>query len=583
MKMKARGGLRGLAVHRIAAAVALAMLPAAGQAQDKWGAHIDLEAKPGSRRSLGEADLFVPLLQDARMLVFGNLRLRMDDHSGREGNLGLGVRQMTDSDFNLGGYVYLDRRRSEMGNRFNQVTLGAEALGRDWDLRGNVYLPTGSRVRDLGLTGTSTAAQAGNTVVVTTLAREERALKGFDVEVGYRVPLWAADADRQLRVYAGGYRFSDSVARVAGPRVRAELALYDLPVLGHGAQLLLGAEFQKDSARRDHGFVSVRLRVPLGGKEAARSAITFQERRMTAPVVRDVDIVTRTVDAPWRPALMESASTTADGRTLVLLDSGTTTGAALPGAVAAAGADSTVVLSGTYNTTANTALQPGQTLMGAGSVAVRTPSGRTAVFQAPGAAIHGNIGGTVATVNMAPGSTLTGMTVTHFNTSNAAAIAVRASAVNDVVISNNTIAGSSGAGALTVNGVLIQNGAKNVVVRNNTITVTTASNVQNLVGINASPGLGGSVIATGNTISLSGTTNFAAAIGAAGGVPGGTTLTASGNTLNAAATSANNFAVHVINSTIAAGSTGNIRLSGGCSYQVGSSGTLGFADGTSCP
>ncbi|HET6827869.1 MAG TPA: hypothetical protein VFH35_04275, partial [Ramlibacter sp.] len=149
--------------------------------------------------------------------------------------------------------------------------------------------------------------------------------------------------------------------------------------------------------------------------------------------------------------------------------------------------------------------------------------------------------------------------------------------------SNNTIAGSSGAGALAVNGVLIQNGARNVVVRNNTITVTTPTNVQNLVGINASPGLGGSVIATGNTISLSGTTSFAAAIGAAGGVPGGTTLTASGNTLSAAATSANNFAVHVINSTIAPGSAGNIRLSGGCSYQAGSSGTVGFADGTSCP
>lgn len=583
MKTTERGGLRGLAVHRIAAAVALAMLPAAGQAQDKWGAHIDLEAKPGSRRSLGEADLFVPLMQDARLLVFGNLRLRMDDHSGREGNLGLGVRQMMDGGFNLGGYVYLDRRRSETGNGFNQVTLGAEALGRDWDLRGNVYLPTGSKVRDLGLTGPSSASVAGNTVTVTTLAREERALKGFDAEVGYRVPLWAADAERQLRVYAGGYRFSDSAARVSGPRVRAELALHDLPMLGRGAQLLLGAEFQSDNARGDQAFVSVRLRVPLGGKEAARSAITFQERRMTAPVVRDVDIVTRTVDAPWRPSLVEAATATAEGRALVLIDSATTTGAALPGAVAAAGADSTVVLSGTYNTTANTALQAGQTLMGAGSLTVRTPSGRTAVLQAPGAAIHGNIPGTVATVNMAPGSTLTGMTVTHFNTSNAAAIAVRASTAHDAVISNNTIAGSSGAGALAVNGVLIQNGARNVVVRNNTITVTTPTTVQNLVGINASPGLGGSVIATGNTISLSGTTNFAAAIGAAGGVPGGTTLTASGNTLNAAATSANNFAVHVVNSTIAPGSTGNIRLSGGCSYQAGSSGTVGFADGTSCP
>ena len=405
------GRLRGWAAHQVAAAVALAMLPAAGQAQDKWGAHIDLEAKPGSRRSLGEADLFVPLVQDARMLVFGNLRLRMDDHSGNEGNLGLGVRQMMDGGFNLGGYVYLDRRRSETGNRFSQVTLGAEALGRDWDLRGNVYLPTGSKVRDLGLTGPSSASAAGNAIVVTTLAREERALKGFDAEVGYRVPLWAADADRQLRVYAGGYRFSDSVTRVSGPRVRAELALHDLPVLGRGAQLLLGAEFQRDSARGDQAFVSVRLHVPLGGKESARGAVKFQERRMTAPVVRDVDIVTRTVDAHWRPALVEGA-TIDDGRAFTFVSSETTGGGALAAALTAAGPGSTVVLSGTFNTSATTPLQSGQTLM-AGNIGLRTPSGRTAVLSSPATiAATSAVGPALVAVTPAANSTVNGLTIT---------------------------------------------------------------------------------------------------------------------------------------------------------------------------
>ena len=60
--------------------------------EPKWGPHIDLEAKPGTKRSLGEADLFIPVTQSADTLLFASLRLRMDDNDGNEGNYGLGVR-----------------------------------------------------------------------------------------------------------------------------------------------------------------------------------------------------------------------------------------------------------------------------------------------------------------------------------------------------------------------------------------------------------------------------------------------------------------------------------------------------------
>lgn len=551
------------------------------QSAPKWGAHVDVEAKPGSRRSLGEADLFLPLTQSERSLVFASLRGRFDDHDGHEGNVGAGMRRMLDSGWNLGGYAYVDRRRSETGNRFSQATLGAEALGRDWDFRGNLYQPFGDQVKNTG-TQSSTASLTGTTVQVVTRPFEERALEGYDMEAGWRVPLWTAEADTQLRIYAGGFRFSDSMTKISGPRVRAELAMYDLQSLWQGAQLMLGAEYQDDNARGSQGFVSLRLRIPFGSGKTPKRKLNWQEQRMAAPVVRDVDIVTRTVVSA-HPGIVETATATASGQTLTVLDSGTTTGAALPGAVTAAGTNSTVVLSGTYSTTATTTLQNGQTLMGAGTLTVRTPSGYTAQLTLPGATINADIPGGGATVTMASNSTLSGMTVSHHSTTNQSAQAVRASGVSNVLITNNTISASSGGGALAAQGVLVGAGSTNATVSNNTIHVSTASNLQNLVGINGSLGSFGTITISGNNVTITGTATIKYGIGTAGGVPGGTIATITGNTLNVTGGGGTNNAVDAINTEIAAGSTGNVRTAGGCSYRIGTTGTIGFTDGTPCP
>lgn len=79
----------------------------------KWGAYIDFEAKPGSKRNIGEADLFIPLMQNETTLFFGNLRGRFDENSNVEGNFGLGLRHMLENGWNLGTYGYWDRRHTD--------------------------------------------------------------------------------------------------------------------------------------------------------------------------------------------------------------------------------------------------------------------------------------------------------------------------------------------------------------------------------------------------------------------------------------------------------------------------------------
>ena len=176
--MKESGGLGragGVAYHRMQwvgslaiAAIAIMLLPAAATSQPaerapKWTPHIDVEGKTGTKRNLGEADLFVPLAQDGTTLLFSSLRTRMDDSDGLEGNFGLGLRHMLESGWNLGAYAYFDRRKSELENYFSQVTLGLEALSLDWDLRANAYLPQGRRSHQVD--ALNTAEVSGTNVI----------------------------------------------------------------------------------------------------------------------------------------------------------------------------------------------------------------------------------------------------------------------------------------------------------------------------------------------------------------------------------------------------------------------------------
>ncbi len=519
----------------------------------KWGAHIDFEAKPGSKRSLGEADLFLPLVQNENTLVFGSLRGRFDDHDSREGNFGLGVRHMHDSGWNLGAYGYFDRRRTDNDNYFNQGALGAEILGRDWDFRTNVYHPIGDRAKGLGTVGGGavTATLAGTVIQVVTpgsITREERALKGYDAEVGWRVPFFGAADHSQLRLYLGGYRFADGGMTVSGPRLRAELALAEVPGLWQGSQFFLGGETQHDDARGTQSFLSLRLRIPLGGKPERSRQLNMQERRMTTPVMRDVDIVTQSRITSSTPRLVETATATAGGQPITVLDSATTTGAGLPGAVAAAGANSTVVLSGVFNTSAITAMQPGQTLMGAGVLTVQTPSGRTAILTTPMATITGAVAGNNPTVALADNTTLRGLTITNVATGGIPnPFAVEGNAVTGATVVNSVLQSTGIAGGGTSFGLRFLN-SSNLTVRDNTLMAVGATGTS-AIGLQVLNSTG--VLVTGNTMS------------------------ATGGTVNEA--------IRIDTGSFVAGSTGNTIAAGICSTAGVSTGSIGLAGGATCP
>ncbi|WP_233421855.1 inverse autotransporter beta domain-containing protein [Thalassospira xiamenensis] len=469
---------------------------------NKWGPHIDLEGKAGTDRNLGETDLFIPLWQDDDTLTFANIRARMDDANSHEGNFGLGIRQMLDNGWNIGGYGYFDRRHSSYDNKFNQVTFGAEALSLDWDFRANAYMPVGttSYVED----SLSTVDFSGASIMYR--QGEERALRGFDAEIGWRAPLFEATAPQQLRLYAGGYRFTeDDVDTVQGPRGRLDLTFDEIPFLWEGSRFSLGAEIQHDDPRGTQSFASFRLRIPLQDfGDNPKPRLNAIERRMTDPIMRDIDIVSQA----GQFTTAEEITSTANGNTITLVSSATTASADLATTISSAGANSTVVLNGSFaNVNDRLDVQDGQTIMGTGNLDVKTPSGRTVTITTPGASLSGDgappvgFGTPHHIFNMAANSRLVGVTVTVSGPATEAVTAVRIDGVDNVEIINSTL--TTTATDNTVFGIQVLGNAQNTVIRGNTITTSSNDTFAYALSAVGSDNL----VFENNTLNVSGATN----------------------------------------------------------------------------
>ncbi len=137
-------------------------------------------------------------------------------------NAGLGYRWITDDGGIFGINGWYDNYQTEYNNRYSQITVGAEWLTEQFDLRGNAYLPIGTKrnvtqVLDYG----TVPVFDGNLISFLGMNQEEQALRGVDAETG--APLlglaWA-------RAYAGAYYLeSQDDDEILGFRGRIETAL----------------------------------------------------------------------------------------------------------------------------------------------------------------------------------------------------------------------------------------------------------------------------------------------------------------------------------------------------------------------
>lgn len=256
-------------------------------------AHLDAWAKFGSDRRLGGTEAFLPLSWNGQVLSFADLRFVADDADGREVNAGLGLRRVSeDANHILGGYGFLDRRRSPTGKLYTQATFGAEFLTENWDVRANAYAPLsgektvseGALPASVALSGTGLVARGG------TATAKEKPLFGADFEVGYKLGFLKDTWFDDTRAYAGAYHFdAPDTESMDGTRVRVETAPFEW--------LRFGAEVQRDTIRGETGFVEARIRVPLDFWRGTKHGPARPEgilKRLDTRIARDVDVVTQT-------------------------------------------------------------------------------------------------------------------------------------------------------------------------------------------------------------------------------------------------------------------------------------------------
>lgn len=244
----------------------------------------------GASKTAGGFDFFIPLWQSRTQMIFADARFY--DRSGKpfEGNIHLGYRELFPEDqFMYGIYGAFDRKRSELGNYFNQLTFGGEVWFDKLFIGGNIYQPIGSSSRRTIAVENAKIVANGPTYkdIYTTLdKRYEKAMQGIDAQVGYELI-------KGLTGYVGGYYFKASDTNsVTGPKARLT---YDWS-LDNGKRILsifdkIGLEVgaQRDQVRGTLGYVSANIRIGLMPEK--NSSLQGVARHMVDLVRRDVDVV----------------------------------------------------------------------------------------------------------------------------------------------------------------------------------------------------------------------------------------------------------------------------------------------------
>lgn len=407
----------------------------------KWGPHIEVGGKAGTKRSIGETSVFVPLFQSFDRLIYTDIRGTFGSEGSQEVNAGLGVRQIIDGRWIAGAYGFFDYRRSEHNSHFTQFTLGGELMTEALTLRANAYLPFGKTTQSVAAFDTANVGGNG----ITVREGQERAMTGFDAEAGALLKGLSLlpEGKDQLWLHAGGYAFFDDKAdTIWGPRLRAEYRIDD--VLVEGTRLSLLAEYQYDEPRGNQGFFGARLRLPLqralGMDEGPQ--LSPLEKRMTETVVRDVDIVAQG-GAYGRAVTGVDAATGAALDDLTILDASSAT---LESDIETAGAARQIFVhggTGPVDISGTITLSDNQRV--AGAFDVRNPlTGRS--VRVGGAHLNGT-DAAADIFQMANDSSVTGFTLTGGRT------AITAHGANGVTVADLRLSGQA------VGGINVENGS----------------------------------------------------------------------------------------------------------------------------
>ncbi len=380
-----------------------------------------------------QGKLFLPLSQTARSLTYLDLRYLEQDLDQSEsrrlrGCVGLGTRQVIATDRVLGYWASLDQLPSWNGSTFRQFSGGLELLNEESGLRINGYLPEQAVAP---VASAPVPVLTGDNLVLRTLRSGETTCSGGEVEYEHRLSCQEpADCDArdlfcgramtvESWIVAGVFRYNNTRKLAGadnsfhGQRLRAELRLFDLPVLGLDSQMIAGAYIQQDIRGQVTGG-TLSLRIPLGHQDACecRCPLSGLGRRMVSPVIRNMNVVSRRAEDTDEP--VKFAFTDRAVSRVVQIDGNT--GNPIQ-AFSNAGQDSLVIINGQISNNGTYAFSNGQAAVGGGGCIdlYGCESGTRFTFTAPGAV--GQListvgaGSTSPVMHLADDNTVSGLTI----------------------------------------------------------------------------------------------------------------------------------------------------------------------------
>ena len=295
---------------------------------------LETEFRGRAGRQSGGLNLRIPLWQDSDSLLFSDLHFSGAGDGTLLGNFGLGYRHIlsTASDRSdawiVGAYGFYDRKRSEYGFTYNQATVGTELYNNRFEFRANGYLNGGDshvigrrQLSDVVLQPSSTGMGLDFVRRTFTLEARDRALPGFDVEIGYRHPF---SEDLSLGLHGGYFHFdSNDTPTLSGPMGRLQLEWEDAFGLP-GGLLTSGAHLRHDDIRGTQVTGFLRFSIPLGRNRPKKNdpfdGVTRLARR---PIERNYEITTFAQDITRDVSIEELAAAAANsGNSNTLSQSG---------------------------------------------------------------------------------------------------------------------------------------------------------------------------------------------------------------------------------------------------------------------
>jgi len=344
--------IRAFLLASTALAAAVAPLPTLAQSaapQLEVGLH-------GSADALGgEIGLFAPVELGAGAIAYGSFYAGILPATGEfYGSAGLGIRSRLGDGLVLGGNLHLDALRSAHGNAYQQISAGLELLSRDFEFRLEGNAP-------FGATANAEDGLSAVTVENDALAIRqgyEVALYGLRAEAGIRLPVFADDGGRSLKLFAEAFtRTGERVGPIHGLGARVELQLASFEQWP--GSVTLGGGVSHDSTGQTSARAILRLSAPLGGK-AGDAALP------TDPLYARVGHTPRVATAAGAYGDAESANY-ADGRavgTVQRLSAASGGATDINALVAGAGIDALLLVDGEIALDDAIQLAMGQTMLG---------------------------------------------------------------------------------------------------------------------------------------------------------------------------------------------------------------------------